>query len=216
MDRAPHAIERRTLMLVQDIMKTDVVAVTPDTRLAEALRLASARGIRHLVVTEGDRLAGIVSDRDLKRAMSDTASLETPITKIMSAPVITAAPTFAVEDAARIMVNERISALPVAVGGRLAGIVTETDVLTLFVRALGAAEPSSRLDIELGRERGALADVVAVVEASGAPISSVMTLTESTGRREAVVRVATINPGTVVRALEARGYPVRDSWRGAA
>jgi acetoin utilization protein AcuB len=129
--------------------------------------------------------------------------------------VVTIAPMFPVEEAARLMVTRKISALPVTEGERLVGIVTETDVLELFVRAMGVTEPSSRLDVALGDQAHALARAIQAVEATGIVISSVMTLRSPvTGLREAVIRVTTINPGPAIKALEAQGYAVRDSWRG--
>lgn len=211
-------------MLVQDVMRRDVVTVAPDTTLPAAIHRMGERGIRHLPVVEGDRLVGIVSDRDLKRAMGSGSGLERDeradwldrlcVAEFMTRAVLTIGPGFPVEDAARVMVRERISALPVTEAGRLVGIVTETDVLALFVRALGALEPSSRLDIPLGDRREALAEVVETVEGAATPISSVMTLVDPAGHREVVIRVATINPGPAIHALEARGYKPRDSWRG--
>ena len=61
-------------MLVQDVMQTKLHTVTPATTLPEALRLTSQRGVRHLPVLDGDRLVGILSDRDLKRAMASPAT----------------------------------------------------------------------------------------------------------------------------------------------
>lgn len=207
-------------MLVADIMQTKLVTVTPRTTLPEAVRLIQQRGIRHLPVVEEDRLVGIVSDRDLKRAMASPATNLTvhelgylldrlTVEEIMTRPVIIIGPSFPVEEAARIMVREKISALPVTEGAGLVGIVTETDVLDLFVRAMGAGEPSSRLDVVLGRN-GSLGEVVRAVEAGGAPISSIMTLPDRNGGREAIVRIATINPVPAIRELQARGYAVRD------
>jgi acetoin utilization protein AcuB len=211
-------------MLVRDVMQWRVVTVSPATSVAEAVLLAQARGIRHLPVVEDDTLLGIVSDRDLKRAMPSSAAMprvaeaqafldEVPVKDIMTRTVRTTGPMFPVEEAARVMASEKISALPVTEGGRLIGIVTETDVLDLFVRAMGAHEPSSRMDVELPARPGALTDVVQAIEAAGVTISSVMTLVNRNGLREAIIRVSTINPGPAVHGLEARGYSVRDSWR---
>ena len=61
-------------MLIRDVMQTTLVTVAPDTMLPEAARLVSQRGIRHLLVVEGGQLVGIVSDRDLKRAMASSAT----------------------------------------------------------------------------------------------------------------------------------------------
>jgi acetoin utilization protein AcuB len=215
-------------MLVQDIMQTDLVTVSPATTLGEALSLARQRGIRHLLVVDDDgNLAGIVSDRDLKEIMvwpaggtaRGAAAVfpdDVSVRDVMTKQVVTIAPMFPIEDAARVMVRRKISALPVIEADRLVGIVTETDVLTLFVRSMGAAEPSSRLDVVLGESASALAGIVAAIEGAGAPISSIMTLTSPAGAREAVVRVGTINPGPAIGALEALGFRVRWSWRGQA
>lgn len=212
-------------MLVQDIMQADLFTITPETRLPEALRLVQRRGVRHLPVVENGNLVGIVSDRDLKRAMPSAATSlsaqelnylldRVKAGEFMTRGVITIAPMFPVEEAARIMVTEKISALPVTEGGRLVGIVTETDVLRLFAKAMGALEPSSRLDVLLGDRPAGLAEVIQIVEGAGTPISSVMTLAGRGSAKEAVIRVATINPGAAIKALEAKGYTVRDSWRG--
>jgi acetoin utilization protein AcuB len=198
------------MMLVQDVMQRGVVTVDPDAALPDVMRLLQRRGIRHLPVLDQGRLVGIISDRDVKAAASGAAR------DIMTRAVVTIAPMFPVEEAARIMVTRKISALPVTEGDRLIGIVTETDVLDLFVRAMGVTEPSSRLDVTLGEEPHALDHVVQAVEATGVAISSIMTLRSPvTGAREAVIRVPTIAPGRAIEALERRGFAVRD-WSMAA
>jgi acetoin utilization protein AcuB len=204
-------------VIVRDIMKSTVVTVTPDATVSEAVRLARARGIRHLPVLEGECLAGIVSDRDLKKVAGETAALAlVQVRSIMTTVVLTVGPTFTVEDAARMMIKERVSALPVTVAGRLVGIVTETDVVELFVRALGAAGPSSRFDVDLGHARCALSDVAGIVEHAGVPIASIITLVTPGAGREAIVRVGTMTPAAAIRALTGKGYRVRDAWRELA
>jgi acetoin utilization protein AcuB len=211
-------------MLVQDVMQTKLFTVTRETTLPEALRLTSQRGVRHLPVLNGDQLVGILSDRDLKRAMASTATgLEAHelnylldrlvVDEIMTRTVITIGRMFPIEAAASLMVQEKIGALPVTDGERLVGLVTETDVLRLFVRALGAGEPSTRLDVRLDNRPHALAEAVEAVEVTGAEISSLMTLAGEGGFKELVLRVRTINPAPVVWALEARGFTARETWR---
>jgi acetoin utilization protein AcuB len=80
-----------------------------------------------------------------------------------------------VDEAARLMATRKISALPVTEGDRLVGIVTETDVLQLFVRAMGVLEPSSRVDVILSDqtvEAGLRKVVEEVWPASSDPPSS--------------------------------------------
>jgi acetoin utilization protein AcuB len=213
----PARIEEAVAMLVQDIMQSRVITVTPYTGLAEALGIVRARGIRHLVAVDGDGLAGIVSDRDLKQAGAlDPRPDEWTIGDIMTRPVITIEPGAPIEDAAHLMLAEKISALPVTRGGRLVGIVTETDVLRLFVKALGATEPSSRIDVVLPPSAGALPDAVAAVQAAGAPVASIVTLPGAEGARDAVIRVGTIDPRAAVAALAGRGYAVKTPSRDGA
>jgi len=195
-------------MLVHDIMQSRVITVTPKTGVTEALGLLRTRGVRHLVIVDGDTLVGIVSDRDVKQAGAlDERLGRWTVAEIMKRPVITIEPTAPVEDAAQLMLAEKISALPITEGGRLVGIVTETDIVRLFVRALGAGQPSSRIDVMIGSGT-ALADVVATVQEAGAPICSVVTLPVRDGLVDAVLRVATIDPRPAIAALAAKGYRV--------
>jgi acetoin utilization protein AcuB len=211
-------------MLVADVMNEKLTTVTPQTTLPEAMRLMTERGIRHLPVVDSGVLTGIVSDRDLKRAMASPATSlsaqeltylldKLRIGEIMTRAVITIAPGFPVEEAARIMIEEKISALPVTEAGLLVGIITETDVLDLFVRAMGAGEPSTRLAVVQGEWGSSLAKIVTAIEAAGALVAGVVTLVNRRGLKEAIVRVRTINPGAAVDALRARGYEVRDADR---
>lgn len=211
-------------MLVRDVMQSRLVTISPNTTLPQATRLAAERRIRHLPVVEDGELVGIVSDRDLKQAMASPAtSLEAhelnyllnrlTVAEIMTRTVITIGSMFPVEEAARLMVQEKISALPVTEDGRLIGIVTETDIMELFVRTMAAGTPSTRLDVLLGDRPSALPEIVNAIEGAGLRATSIVTLRGRGGVREAVVRVASIDPAPAIAALEARGFAVRESWR---
>src|SRR5262249_25028824 len=212
-------------MLVRDVMQSRLITISPKTTLPQAIRLAAERRIRHLPVVDDGELVGIVSDRDLKRAMASPAtSLEAHelthlLTRLAAAELrtraaVTISPMLPGEEAARLMVQEKISALPVTDSGQLVGIITETDVLELFARAMGAGTAATRLDILLDDRPAPLAELVKALEGAGAPVRSVVTLTGRAGTREAVVRVDATDPGPAVTALEARGYAVREPWRG--
>jgi len=209
-------------MLVKDVMQAHPVTATLETRLPDLVRLLQRRGFRHLPVMDGGKLVGIISDRDLKQSMTSAAlATEGPARdrlldeltagQVMTRAVVTIGPMFGVEEAARLMATRKISALPVTEGDRLVGIVTETDVLQLFVRAMGVLEPSSRLDVILRDPVAGLGDVVLIVESTGSRIVSLMTLELPTGEREVMLRLATIDPGPAVKALEVGGYIVKDA-----
>ncbi|HEY8369997.1 MAG TPA: CBS domain-containing protein [Thermodesulfobacteriota bacterium] len=117
---------------------------TPDMPVAEAYRLMRRGGFRHLPVVDGERLVGIVSDRDLPRARPEVAAPDSAaagdqtmarlvVRDVMSREVTTVDPDRPVEEAARLMLDLRIGSLPVVEEGRLVGILTETDLLRAWV-----------------------------------------------------------------------------------
>jgi CBS domain-containing protein len=120
----------------EDVMRTDVPSVTPDATLREVLEIAWQRGVRHLLVVDGRAVVGIISDRDIKRALTADREIArgqgTTAGDIMTRTVITVSPDTTVKCACDTMMQEAISALPVMEHGALKGILTETDVLALF------------------------------------------------------------------------------------
>jgi CBS domain-containing protein len=120
------------------------VTVKPDASVFSAYATMAERGIRHLLVVEGDRLVGIVSDRDLSKKMAlhgarrpkDLQPLfDTPVSAIMTREgFVTATPVTTLAEAARLLVYEKVSALPVLDGDRLVGLVTTEDLLWALAR----------------------------------------------------------------------------------
>lgn len=127
---------RKPAVLAQDIMSAPVQTLRPDTSLKEAWVFIKAQGFRHLPIASADgTLAGIISDRDLLRFSSllesQTAqTVHQTVASIMSTQVLTATPTTEIHELARVMLAERISALPVIDNHhRPIGIVTISDIL---------------------------------------------------------------------------------------
>jgi len=128
-------------MTVDAIMSRDVVTVSPDTALMEIRSLLHDRGFRHLLVAEADdTLCGVISDRDVLRALSpfldtfseehrDVKTLTQPASEVMRTDPITVAPDTTIEDASRTLLDNNISSLPVVKGNVLVGIVTTKDLL---------------------------------------------------------------------------------------
>ena len=137
-------------MTVGELMTTGkLVTAPPETPILEARRRMLERRIRHLLVTDPDGLLmGIVTDRDIRLNLPSQATslsiweinhLLTKLTvgEVMTRAVITVGPERAAHEAAQLMLDHSIGALPVTQGGRLVGIVTETDVLRAFVWLAG-------------------------------------------------------------------------------
>ena len=135
-------------MRVKEWMTSGLVTVTPETGLTAAWEVMRERHIRHLLVMEGSRLVGIVSDRDIRLALPSPAmSLSSgemtellaalTVRRIMTPSPITIAADQPVSDAITLMLEHRIGALPVVDGPRVCGIITQTDVLLAFPSGRG-------------------------------------------------------------------------------
>jgi acetoin utilization protein AcuB len=132
-------------MNVKDRMTTSVVTVKPHDSVRHARELLERHRINQLPVVVEGRLAGIVTDRDLRdafpsvfdhrrngrHAAADPAAI--PVEDVMAREVLTIAPDVPVGDGARLMRRERIGALPVVDDRRLVGILTRSDVLDAFL-----------------------------------------------------------------------------------
>jgi acetoin utilization protein AcuB len=124
--------------LAQEIMSTPVITLPAEAPLNDAWALMNKKGFRHLpIVSDQGRLVGIISDRDLLRfsqTLDGRAGLPQKIGHIMKTEVLTATLTTDVIEIARVMLDERISALPIIDGAHHpAGIVTASDILRVLV-----------------------------------------------------------------------------------
>lgn len=127
-------------MQVREIMTPNPLSASPRTSVFDALRTLESEEIRHLPIVEGHELIGIVSDRDLARFTHAAvlnepdfgrARLQVPVSEIMSSDPFTVEPDDDVDEVIDLMLENRISAVPVVDGteGRLLGIVSYVDVL---------------------------------------------------------------------------------------
>ncbi|MCI0434819.1 MAG: CBS and ACT domain-containing protein [Gemmatimonadetes bacterium] len=201
-------------------MTRQVLTVTPTTSIGEAIRAVRTNRIRHLPVVEDGRLVGIVSERDLRLAAPPVWSeqreelLQTleskKVGEIMSTRVITAAPHTPVEEAARVLYENRIGALPVLDGEELVGILTETDLLRALVELFGGAKPATRLEIRMPNRAGELARVVRVIgiEYKVNIVGLVVPPTPAGEDSVAIIQLSTTNPLPIIEALRKLGYKV--------
>lgn len=206
-------------MRVKDRMRRSLVSVAQTDTLDHALMTLKRFNIRHLPVVKGDHVVGIVSDRDVKKATPSPFDYPTAeefraftsavtVKEIMTKEVVTVSPLTPIEEAACLMNQKRIGALPVVQEGRLIGILTETDVLGVMAEMMGATQTASRVEIEIPASPGVLTEVIKIVEGQQVEIASLVTLPAREGaRRLLILRLRTINPDPVVMALTERGYP---------
>lgn len=200
-------------MFVEQVMTTSVVTATPETTAGRARDLLQEGGFRHLPVVRSGRLAGMVSDRDLRAARM--LAEDTPVGRLGSSDVLTADPGTPIEEASRLMLEHKIGALPVVRDGALVGIVTESDVFRMLTRLMGVLEPSSRLQVELAEPTRQLADLTRIAREHRTPIVSLVTEPPTPdGRRVVVLRVGTIDPEPLIRDFARAGARVVEPVSG--
>jgi acetoin utilization protein AcuB len=134
-------------MKVSECMTPDPKSVQANDPLKTAVRLVVENRIRHLPVVMGESLVGIISDRDLKRAMPSIVAgstaeeyqafmEETPVEQVMTADPIACAPDDELVDLVRQFCEKKVGAIPVVDDERLVGIVTQTDMMQAFLSML--------------------------------------------------------------------------------
>ena len=199
-------------MLVRDIMRSPVVSVSPGTTLQDAYRTMREKGFRHLPVLDGERLAGVVTDRDLRLATSVLAPVPFPadsaVSAVMCREPLTANAQDAVEDAARVMRERKIGCLPVVEDGRVVGIITGIDLLDALIRMTGVDKPSGRLEVCLPDQPGELARLTAFLSERELNIHSILTYPEGPERIRTVLRVGSIETRLLARDLRNARFEV--------
>jgi len=140
---------------ISDIMTPAALTDRPDDSLVSAARKMREQQTGSLLVTDGDQLLGIITERDVLRAVAEDVPLDTPISEVMSKDLVTAEPATSLREAARIMTEKWIRHLPVLEAGRLVGIVSQRDLAGVLAGALNEPEELHRLieSSELVRER---------------------------------------------------------------
>lgn len=213
-------------MFVARRMKKNIVTVTPSASLFEAQGTMRGHGIRQIPVVSGDgALLGILSDRDIRAAVLPAGLVPgfspqeaeqflkgTPVERVMTRKVVTATLTDTLEDAIVLLHDFKVNALPVVdAAGKVAGIITRTDVLEAFIEALGVGEVSSRLEVVVPDRPGTLARLAAIIGSFRVNITSVLSTRHvEEGKRANFFRVATLNIGPIRKAIEEAGFEILD------
>ncbi len=133
-------------MKVRDLMTISCVTAPPAMPVLEARQLMIEKRIRHLLVSEGPKLVGIVTDRDIRLNLPSPATslsvweinyllARMTLASVMTKNVVTVESSREATEAAQLMLDHKIGALPVVDRGLLVGIITETDLLRAFVKS---------------------------------------------------------------------------------
>ncbi|MBS7647696.1 CBS domain-containing protein [Candidatus Bathyarchaeota archaeon] len=119
------------MLLVKDVMVTDVVTIEPNVNVRKAVRVMNDFEIGCLIVVEAGRVVGILTERDVLKRVVDEGRKpeETRVGEVMSKPPITISPEASLETAIELMFKHKVKKLPVVEDYKLVGLITLTDLV---------------------------------------------------------------------------------------
>ena len=202
-------------MLVKDYMTKHPLMVEPTMSIVEAQRLMGENDIRHLPVTgKGKRLLGLLTRQALLLQPAELGSLNVweisrflsklTVGDVMVKDVITVGKDATLEDAARIMVENKIGCLPVLEEGVVVGIITEIDLLAQLMDMMATRVPGVRVTVRMPNQIGELTKLVSAISAQGWGIlacGGVLSPKDPT-KWIAVVKIRNVSKGEIVAVLE--------------
>jgi acetoin utilization protein AcuB len=173
-------------MLVGERMSHPVIPVHPNTPVPEALTMMRREKIRRAPVIKDGQLVGIVTDRDLLHASASPATTlsvwelnyllsKLVVSKVMTEEVLTVAEDTPIEEAARIMAENKIGGLPVVRGDAVVGMITETDLFRVLLEMTGARERGVRVTVAVPDRAGELAHLTGAIAEAGGNIVALST-----------------------------------------
>jgi acetoin utilization protein AcuB len=208
-------------MFVGDRMSHPVISLSPETPIHDALALFRQERIRRAPVIKNGRMLGIVSESDLLNASPSPATSlsiweinyllsKVTVKEIMTRKVITVSKDTPIEEAARLMVDNKIAGLPVVNNGAVVGIITETDLFKLFLELLGARDKGVRVTALVEDKPGELARITkAITDAGGNFVSFGFIAGPDTSCKELTFKVQGMKREAVKRAI---GGTVKKIW----
>lgn len=190
-------------MLVKNWMTRDVITIDADARMYDAIKLMKDHGVNAIPVLSDDRLVGIVTDRDLKRASaSDATSLDIyelhylldriTVREVMTADPVAVSQDLTIEETAGLLLEKRISGVPVIDReGRLKGIITKSDLFRVIMSLTGLGRRGIQFALQIKDSPGSIKGVADIIRAYGARIASILTTYERVpeGFRRIYIRI---------------------------
>lgn len=204
-------------MFTGQIMTRKVFTIAPERRVEDAFLIMLQKKIGHLPVLKGRKLVGVVSDRDLRKAVAaqgrGVKKKELTVADVMSRGLVTIRPGDEVTEAVKIILRHRVGCLPVVEDGRLKGIITKDDLLSVFSVMLRSISSTSTIDVEFRDEMEDAAAVMAALRKARAPVISFSTAPRGkNGRLLCHIRLKLCPVKPIIREIEKRGVSVIEAY----
>lgn len=215
-------------MFISEMMAKDLITIGPDATIGEARDLMQKNLIRHLpVVDASGKLAGILTDRDMRDAMPSilldkesfartlAAVLNHPISEIMTKDPLVIPVYFTIQDTLMVIQKKKVGALPVIdEEGYLKGILSTRDLLASFVNVLGIGEPGTLLCILSEEKPGQMKEIIDIITEERISLGSVL-VARYWDRHKRVIfpYLLTNNVINVKKRLQEAGFDLIDPMR---
>jgi acetoin utilization protein AcuB len=210
-------------MLVGTRMTRNPITVRENTSMYDALKIMRENKVRRLpVLDENGKLVGMVSEKDLLYASPSPATSlsvweisyltsKIYVKELMTTKLITICEDCPLEEAARIMVDNKIGGVPVMRGDQLVGIITETDLFKIFLELLGARAQGTRFSLVVPERKGMLADMSRAISDLGGNIVALGTfLGEDPSNRLITLKVQDVDKDELWSRLQEMGAKLVD------
>ena len=196
-------------MKIKSFMVSDPITIQEETSIQDAIRLMKENRIRHLpVVDRKKRLVGWVTLSDLKQGLMPSMLGDVSLSDLINRDPFTVSPDDDVEVAARLIYQHKISGMPVVNDGKLAGLITETDLFRVFIDMMGILTDSSRLDVVLDESPESLRKALQVIQENGGDIISMGHTPLPEERRVCYFRLRLCKTSSLKKKLETEGFEV--------
>ena len=190
-------------MLVKHWMKQPAITIDEKETMDQAVKRLKQHDIGMLPVLGKGKLVGVVTDRDLKRASaSDATTLEIHellylistirVREIMTRPVITVPENFTVEETAQVLLENKISGVPVVDGqGRVVGTITASEIFKVIISLTGVGKRGIQFAMELADRPGTIKEVADRIRAHGGRLVSILSTYDRVpdGYRNVYIRI---------------------------
>lgn len=210
-------------MFVAERMTKHPVTMTSDATVGEVDRIMKKNKFHRMIIVDGGKLVGYLSDRDVMRVSPSPATSlskfeirslldKLKVRDIMQKKVVTVAENATIEEAALIMYNNKVGGLPViSEVGAVVGIITATDILKTFVNVMGLPQGGKiRLTLKVLNKIGVMAEVTKIFSDNGINIDSMITCRQDENSYEIVVRIDAHQEllEKIKNQLESRGHKI--------
>jgi acetoin utilization protein AcuB len=202
-------IGKEAAMKIKRRMARELITISSDATVMDAMHLAHKHAIRHLPVVDEGSFVGFLAGSDIKQALLLPGGSDMLISEIMNKTPVTIGPEDSMEDAARIIYGNRIGGLPVVDHGKLVGIITVGDILAEFIEIMGGLQASSRIDLILPDGQAEFEAVSRIIKNQGGQILSVgMSDANGKHKRSYFFRLKKCAIAPITDALKQQGYQV--------